>query len=328
MSAPALAVIGMACRFPASPDLDAFWSLLVAGGDAIHDIPPDRWNLDALRLAHEGRPIPRLALRGGWLDRVRDFDPTFFRISPREARVMDPKQRLALEVAHEALQDAGVAPTSTSDRVGGCFMGTAQSEYLQRFFWRMEIGGEDADRFVGGGNDPSFVCGRISARFGLSGPSVNVNTACSTSLVAVHQAARAIQSGECDWALAGGVAVIESPEHSLTMNNFGLLSADSRCAAFDASGKGYVRAEGCGVVVLKRLDLAQADGDRIYAVVRGTAVNHIGRTDNVVVPTAESQARLLRSALAVGDVAPHTVDYVEAHGTGTSVGDPIEFHAL
>lgn len=323
-----VAVVGMACRFPQAPDVEAYWQLLVDGVDAIHEIPEERWNREGLRRYNLGEPLPRNALYGGWLDRVRDFDNTFFRMSPREARALDPKQRLILEVVHEAFEDARIAwDQLDGDRVG-TFVGTAQSEYLMRFYHRMEIGNRKADRYGGPGNDCSFTSGRIAARFGFGGPNLNVNTACSTSLVATHLAIRAIQSGECDMAIAGGVSIIESPEHSLTMNQFGVLSPDSRCKAFDASANGYVRAEGCGIVVLRKLSDALAAGDRVLAVLRGSAVNHVGLTDSMMVPDAPAQARLMRDALAAGDVDPATVDVIEAHGTGTRVGDPVEITAL
>jgi acyl transferase domain-containing protein/aryl carrier-like protein len=325
---PPVAVVGLACRFPGGPDVPTFWKLLVDGGNAIIDIPADRWNLDALKLFNDGKPVPRNVTRGGWLPDVKSFDNTFFRMSPREAKTLDPKQRLVLEVTYEAFEDARLAPDQITDLSTGVFVGCAQSEYLQRFFWRMEIGGPKSDRYCGPGNDPSFTSGRISAMFGFDGPSVNVNTACSTSLVAIHQAIRAIQNGECDVAAAGGVAIIQNPEHSLTMNQFGVLAPDSQCKAFDAGADGYVRAEGCGVVVLRRLDHALAHGDRIYAVIRGSAVNHNGLSDNIMAPEAEAQTRLLVSALQVGGVDPATIDLIEAHGTGTTVGDPIEIQAL
>ncbi|MCB9680977.1 MAG: SDR family NAD(P)-dependent oxidoreductase [Alphaproteobacteria bacterium] len=324
-----VAIVGMACRFPGSPDVNAYWKLLLDGGDAIIQVPPQRWNLDALEVFNDGEPLPYNALHGGWLPRVRDFDHVFFRMSPREARTLDPKQRLSLEVVYEAFEDANLSPGQLRGRQDvGMFLGTAQSEYLMRFYNRMEVSGKKADRYSGPGNDCSFSSGRISAMFGLEGPSINVNTACSTSLVAVHQAVRAIQSRECDIAAAGGVTIIESPEHSLVMNKFGVLSPVSRCKAFDASADGYVRAEGCGMVVLRRLSDAIAAGDRIYAIVTGSAVNHNGLSDNLMAPDTGAQTRLLQAALAVSGTDPAEVDVVEAHGTGTSVGDPIEIHAL
>lgn len=325
-----VAVVGMACRFPGADDVAAYWDLLVEGRDAVHRIADTRWNLDALRRFHDGRPLPKSATDGGWLDDVRGLDAPFFRLSPREARTMDPKQRLALEVAHEALEDGQIAPEVVRARGQslGVFLGTAQSEYLMRFYHRGEVTGAKADRYSGPGNDASFSSGRISQVLGLEGPSVNVNTACSTSLVAVHEAMRAIAFGDCELALAGGVSIIESPEHSLVMSSFGVLSPDARCKAFDAAANGYVRAEGCGFVLLKRLDLALADGDRIHAVLEGSAVNHNGQSDNLMAPSADAQARLLRRALEVAGVGPGDVDVVEAHGTGTPVGDPLEIQAL
>ncbi len=323
-----IAVVGMACRFAGAEDLRAFERLLSDGVDAIHAVHPDRWNLEALQGFHDGQPLPHNTVHGGWLDRVRDFDPALFRMSPREAKSMDPKQRLALLICHRALEHAGIAPLSDGVRNTGVFIGTAQSEYLQRFYNRGEIGGAKGERYAGTGNDLSFTAGRISAAFGFEGPSHNVNTACSTSLVAIHMAVQSLQTGESDMALAGGVSIIESPEFSLTMDAFGMLSPDARCKAFDDRANGYVRAEGCGVVVLKRLQDALDAGDTIHGVIRGSATNHNGQTDALLVPDREAQVRLMRHALQAGQVEPATVQVVEAHGTGTPVGDPIESHAI
>ncbi len=324
-----VAIVGMSVRFPGGEDVAQFWQLLLDGREAIGPVPAGRWNLDALRRFNDGEPLPYNATHGGWLPSVRMFDHAFFRMSPREARTLDPKQRLALEVVYEAFEDANLAPLQLRpDHVVGMFLGTAQSEYLMRFYNRMEVGSSRGDRYIGPGNDASFSAGRISAMFGLEGPSVNVNTACSTSLVAVHQAVRAIQNGECDVAAAGGVSIIHSPEHSLVMEKFGVLSPDSRCKAFDASADGYVRAEGCGVVILRKLSDAIANGDRIHAVLRGSASNHNGLSDNLMAPDTDAQTRLLRAAVADAQIDPGTVDAIEAHGTGTTVGDPIEIHAL
>ncbi|MCB9663329.1 MAG: SDR family NAD(P)-dependent oxidoreductase [Alphaproteobacteria bacterium] len=323
-----VAVVGMACRLPGAPDLASYARLLREGRDAVGPIPEGRWNLDALR-AFAGGEIPDAVLRGGWLPRVRDLDAAFFRLSPREARTMDPKQRLALEVTHEALEDAHLAPAELQrTHPVGLFLGTAQSEYLVRFYWRGELTGPAADRYCGPGNDASFSSGRISATLGLEGPSLNVNTACSTSLVAVHQALRALADGDCAVAIAGGVAIIETPENGLVMDQFGVLSPDGRCWTFDERANGYVRGEGCGMVVLRPLADALAHGDRIYAVLSGSAVNHNGRSGHLMAPDEDAQVRLLRRTLEVAGRVPRDIDVVEAHGTGTLLGDPVEARAL
>ena len=249
-----IAIVGMACRFPGAGDISSFWKLLEAGGNSIIEAPPTRWNLDALRRINNGAPVPPQVTRGGWLERVGDFDAPFFRMSPREAKHLDPKQRLMIEVAYEAFEDANLATDQLTGRTG-VFTGTAHSEYLIRFYHRGELGQE---RYVGPGNDFSLTCGRIAGLFGLEGPAINVNTACSTSLVAVHLACQAIRNGECSIAAAGGVSIIECPENALLMTDFNVLAPDSQCKAFDASADGYVRAEGAGCIILRKLSDAVA----------------------------------------------------------------------
>ncbi|MGC6494771.1 MAG: SDR family NAD(P)-dependent oxidoreductase [Myxococcota bacterium] len=326
-----IAVVGMSCRFPGgchSPE--SYWQFLSERGDAIRRVPEGRWNLESLKALNHGEPLPDLALLGGWLSasEVKDFDAALFRMSPREARALDPKQRLMLEVAYEAMEHAQIVPAQLGERTVGVWAGTSHSEYLIRFYNRGEMAGPKADRYVGTGNDISFTSGRISAILGLEGPSVNLDTACSTSLVAIHQACEALRRGECDLALAGGVAMVQSPENNLIMVAFNMLSPDARCKAFDASANGYVRAEGAGMVALKRLDEATADGDNILAVIRGSAVNHNGLSDNLMAPDAGAQTRLINAALANAGLTPDEVDAVEAHGTGTGLGDPAEMTAL
>lgn len=323
-----IAITGLAGRFPLADTADALWRQLIDGVDAVRAIPEGRWNLDALRRFADGAPLPAHVTQGGWLDSTADFDPGPFRLSPREARMMDPKHRLALEVSAEALRDAQLAPEQRPDLRVGVWFGVSQSEYLMRFYHRREIGNARADRYLGTGNDPAFPAGRIAAALGLTGPASNLDTACSTSLVATMQAIESLRAGSCDAALAGGVTLVDAPEHSLTMTHFGMLSPTARCRAFDAAADGYVRGEGCGVVVLRRLTDAQRDGDRVYAVIRGGAVNTNGRSDAIIAPSRTAQERLIAQALADAGVEGHTVQVAEAHGTGTPQGDPAESQAL
>ncbi len=322
-----LAVVGRAVRFPGADDVAAYWALLREGRTTVRRIPEGRWNLDALA-AYAGRDIPEHVLTGGWLDDVMGFDAGLFRMSPREARTLDPKQRMAMTVAFEALEDAGLAPARRPSLHVGVYVAISRSEYLQRFYHRGEFGREDGDRYFGTGTDSAFAAGRIGAALGCDGPAINLDTACSSSLVSLHLAMRDLRAGDCDVAIAGGTHLLDRPEMSVVMDRFGILSPDARCAAFEASARGYVRGEGVGFAVLRRLDDALADGDRILAVVRGSAVNSNGRSDNLMAPDEDAQVRLLRAALRDAGLRGADIDYAEAHGTGTSVGDPIEARAL
>ncbi|WP_437568146.1 SDR family NAD(P)-dependent oxidoreductase [Sorangium sp. So ce542] len=319
-----IAVIGVACRFPQAPDPDAFWRLLRGGVDATSDVPPGRWDVDALYSADRGAPGKMSARRGGFLDRVDLFDPQFFDISPREAVQMDPQQRLMLELAWESLEDAGVPPRSLEGSQTGVFFGAMWGDYAR-------VNGGHIDAIVqhtAAGQDLSILAARVSYALGLEGPSLHVNTACSSSLVAVHLACQSLRLGECDLALAGGVNLIVAPESMVAISKFGALAPDGRSKAFDARANGYARGEGGGVVVLKPLSRALAAGDPIYCVIRGSAVNNDGLSNGLSAPNPKAQEALLREAYARAGVRPEEVDYVEAHGTGTILGDPIEAKAL
>ncbi|WP_437606620.1 SDR family NAD(P)-dependent oxidoreductase [Sorangium sp. So ce834] len=319
-----IAVIGVACRFPQAPDPDAFWRLLRGGVDATSDVPPGRWDVDALYSADRGAPGKMSARRGGFLDRVDLFDPQFFDISPREAVQMDPQQRLMLELAWESLEDAGVPPRSLEGSQTGVFVGAMWGDYA-----RVDGGHIDAIvQHTAVGQDLSILAARVSYALGLEGPSLHVNTACSSSLVAVHLACQSLRLGECDLALAGGVNLILAPESMVAISKFGALAPDGRSKAFDARANGYARGEGGGVVVLKPLSRALAAGDPIYCVIRGSAVNNDGLSNGLSAPNPKAQEALLREAYARAGVRPEEVDYVEAHGTGTILGDPIEARAL
>ncbi|MEB3357146.1 MAG: type I polyketide synthase, partial [Synechococcales bacterium] len=319
-----IAIIGIGCRFPGAKNPEAFWQLLCQGKDAIAEVPSNRWNIDQFYDPAPGKPGKMSTRWGGFLDRVDGFDAAFFGISPREVERMDPQQRLALEVAWEAIENAGIAPDSLSGSQSGVFMGIGNYDYcrlLNRDLSRVSA-------YDGTGNTLSITANRLSYLLNLRGPSVVVETACSSSLVAVHFACRSLQSGESNLCLVGGVSLMLSPEPFITYSHAHMMAADGRCKTFDARADGYVRGEGCGVIVLKRLQDALRDGDRIQGVIRGTAVNQDGTSNGLTAPNGPSQQAVIRSALANAGVTPDQISYVEAHGTGTSLGDPIEFKSL
>ena len=260
---------------------------------------------------------------GAFIKGVDQFDAEFFGVSPREAVSMDPQHRLLMETSWEALENAAIAPAALRGSPTGVFVGIGNSDY-----WRMVYGDEEQiDAYSALGNSYSVAAGRLSYFLGVHGPSMAVDTACSASLVAVHLACRSLRSGECTLALAAGVNLILSPEANINFSKSRMLAPDGRCKTFDASADGYVRGEGCGVVVLKTLSAAQADGNRILAVIRGSAVNQDGRSGGLTAPNGPAQEAVIRAALAAAGVDPHEVSYLEAHGTGTSLGDPIEVRA-
>ena len=261
----------------------------------------------------------------GLVDDVDRFDPQFFGISPREARAMDPQQRLLLEVAWHALEHAGIPPDSLAGSSTGTYIGACNADYAQMLFGG---DGRDLDMYLATGNADSVASGRLSYVLGLQGPALSVDTACSSSLVATHLAVQGLRSRDCDLALAGGVNVILSAKTTIALSQAKMMAADGRCKAFDAAADGFVRGEGCGILVLKRLPDAERDGDRILAVIRGSAVNQDGRSNGLTAPNGPSQTAVIRAALADGSVEPTEVGYVEAHGTGTSLGDPIEIQAM
>jgi len=322
-----IAVIGIGCRFPGGADSpEAFWRVLHEGVDAVGDIPPDRWDVDAYFDPDPQATGKIVTRRGCFLKDVSRFDPEFFGISPREAVSLDPQHRLLLEVGWEALEDASQSPTALEESQTGLFVGIGQNDYAQRRLYRGDP--NRIDTYDGTGNGFCFSTGRLAHILGLRGPSLALDTACSSSLVAVHLACQSLRQGECDLALAGGVQLILSPEVTIFLSRSGVLSRDGRCKAFDAKADGYGRGEGCGVVVLKRLSDALAARDHIVVVIRGSAVNHNGPGSGMTVPSGRAQQALLRKALAAAQITPGNVDYLEAHSTGTSLGDPIEAASL
>jgi len=322
-----IAIIGMGCRFPGgATDPGAFWRALRDGVDAITEVPSGRWDIDAYYDPDPEKPGKISTRYGGFLADIDTFDAGFFGIAPREAVSIDPQHRVLLEVAWQALEDAGQAPERLSGAQAGVFIGISSNDYGQLLRGLDDV--EAVDAYVGTGNALSAAAGRLSYLLGLQGPSMSVDTACSSSLVAVHLACQSLRSGECDLALAGGVGLLLSPIPSIAFSKARMLAPDGRCKTFAAAADGYVRGEGCGVVVLKRLSDAVAGGERILAVIRGSAVNQDGPSGGLTVPNGLAQEALIRRALASGEVEPLEVGYVEAHGTGTALGDPIEVRAL
>ena len=320
-----VAVVGMGCRFPGDvTGPESYWDLLVDGRNAISKVPADRWNADAFYHPDPLTPGRMTTKWGGFLPDVAGFDAEFFGITPREAAAMDPQQRVLLEVVWEALEDAGIPPDSLDGSRTAVMAGVYFNEYQSMLATRPE----HVDAYTGTGNAHSITVGRISYLLGLRGPAVAVDTACSSSLVAVHLACQSLRLREVDLALAGGVSLNLLPETQIAISAWGLLSPQGRCATFDAAADGFVRGEGAGVVVLKRLTDALRDEDRILAVVRGSAVNQDGRSNGVTAPNTAAQCDVIADALRSGDVAPGAINYVETHGTGTVLGDPIEFEAL
>ena len=321
-----IAIVGLAARFPGGVvDADSFWQLLSTGRDAITEIPPERWDADAYYDAEPFRAGKSISRWGGYLKDVDRFDHDFFGISRREAVTMDPQQRLILEVTWEALEDAGVPPRSLAGSATGVYMGLCSSDYSSQVFQSAE----GIQAHASTGNSHGIATGRVSYLLDLKGPSMAIDTACSSSLVAVHHAAQALRLGDIDAAICGAVNVVLQPHLSISFSQFPeMLAADGRCKTFDAAADGFVRSEGCGVVVLKRLSDAVRDGDRIHAVIRGSAVNQDGRSSGLTAPNGAAQRAVLRRALQVSGVAPGQVGYIETHGAGTKLGDPIEAEAL
>lgn len=322
-----IAIVGMGCRFPGGADSpEAFWQLLRDGVDAITPVPPERWDIDAYYNRDPSVPGKMYTREGGFLEDVDKFDAEFFGISAREAASTDPQQRLLLEVSWEALENAACSPESLADTATGVFMGI----YLHDYSKVMSQAGDaaDIDAFSAMGNSLSVAAGRLSYILGLKGPSVAIDSSCSSSLVAVHQACQSLRQQECSMALAGGVCLNLAPDTSIALSRTRMLSPDGRCKTFDSSASGFVKGEGCGVVVLKRLSDAAKDGDNILALIRGSAVNHNGSSSSLIAPNGVSQQGVIRQALASGNVKPEEIDYVEVQGTGTSVGESIEVGAL
>ncbi len=320
-----VAVVGIGCRFAGGADSpQALWELLTDAVSTSGPIPDDRWAAHRARSREDAAVLTRVTANGSFLDDISGFDASFFGISATEARQLDPQQRIALEVAWEALEHAGIPAPSLAGTDTGVFIGVGTDDYGRRLL--EDLPGVEAWTGIG-----SSLCGvpnRISYTLDLRGPSLAVDTACSSSLVAVHQACAALRAGEVPVALAGGVMLMAGPGLTTVLDLAGAISPDGRSKAFDDAADGYGRGEGCGIVVLKLLSHAARDGDRVLALIRGSAVHQDGRTDGIMAPSPTAQAHLLRRAYEAAGVIPGQVDYVEAHGTGTRLGDPIEAAAL
>ena len=322
-----IAIIGVGCRFPGNAnDPESFWHLLHEGIDAVGEVPPGRWDVDAYYDQNPDAPGKTYTKQGGYIQDVDQFDPLFFGISPREAVSLDPQQRLLLEVTWEALENAGIAPTLLKNSKTGVYVGICTDDYGQRgMSWEnLSL----MDTHSGTGNARSMAVGRLSHLLGLQGPNIQLDTACSSSLVTVHLACQSLRLKESNLAIAGGVNLILWPVGTIRRCRLKAVAPDGRCKTFDASADGYGEGEGCGMIVLKRLSDAIADGDRVLAVIRGSAVNHDGPSSGLTVPNKMAQKELIQQALQNARVEPSQVSYVEAHGTGTPLGDPIELESL
>jgi phthiocerol/phenolphthiocerol synthesis type-I polyketide synthase C len=322
-----IAVVGMGCRFPNAADPESYWRLLRNSEEAISEIPSDRWDINAFY-----DPVPGVASKmytrwGGFLSDVDKFDPIFFNVTPREAPFIDPQQRLMLEVAWEALENAGIPPSSLSGSRTGVFVGISNVDYTKHLL-RLENYLHAIDSYSGPGNSHCIAANRISYLLDLHGPSIAIDTACSSSLVALHMACVSLARNECDAALAGGVNLILTPESTLAFCRARMMAADGHCKPFDEAANGYTRGEGCGVVVLKRLSDALKQRDRVIGIIRASAVNQDGRTNGITAPNLHAQRAVIREALRRANLLPKDITYIEAHGTGTSLGDPIEVDAL
>ncbi|WP_460930938.1 SDR family oxidoreductase, partial [Oleiagrimonas citrea] len=319
-----IAIVGMSCRFPGAQDLEGFWELLSSGTDAIAVVPSERWNLDDVYDPVAGTPGKMNTRHGGFISDIEEFDAAAFGIAPREAERMDPQQRAMLEIAWEAFEDAGLNRQAVRGAPIGVFVGLSNQEYRDRQFSdRCSI-----DAYAGTGNSASIAANRISHFFDLRGPSLSIDTACSSSLTAIHMACQSLRSGESKIALVGAVNLMLSPEYTIVFSQAGLLSPDGKCRTFDADANGYVRGEGAAALILKPYSKAQEDGDRVYGLIRGSAINQDGRTLALTSPNREAQEAMLTAAYEAAGISPGEVDYVEAHGTATPIGDVIEVAAL
>ncbi|MGD1805493.1 type I polyketide synthase [Dapis sp. BLCC M126] len=320
-----IAIVGVGCRFPGNAnDSASFWQLLHEGIDAVGEVPSGRWDVDAYYDPKPDTPGKTYTKQGGYIQEVDRFDPLFFGISPREAVSLDPQQRLLLEVGWEALENAGIAPSTLRNSKTGVYVGICTDDYSERIKNDLTL----VDSHFGTGNARSMAVGRLSHLLGLQGPNIQLDTACSSSLVTVHLACQSLRLKESNLAIAGGVNLILWPFGTIGRCQLKAVAPDGRCKTFDASGDGYGQGEGCGMVVLKRLSDAMADGDRVLAVIRGSAVNHDGPSSGLTVPNKMAQKELIQQALQNARIEASQVSYVEAHGTGTPLGDPIELESL
>ena len=323
----AIAIIGMSCRFPKARNVDAYLSLLKNGESGMTDIPLDRWDNAKYYDSNLDTPGRLYNKQMGLLDNIKNFDAEFFNISPREAKLMSPQLRILLETSYHALEDANLSLNSIKDSNTGVFIGCERNEYPE-VIKREGLTLEDLDIYYATGNVQSALPGRVAYAFEFQGPLQTIDTACSSSMTAIHNACCALQTGDCDMALAGGVNMILSPLSNISLSKAKMLSPDSRCKTFSEDADGYARSEGCGMIVLKRLSRAIEDHDNILAVIKGSALNSDGKSEGFTVPDGNAQEVVIRRALAKANVTPGDIDYIEAHGTGTPTADPIEMNML
>ncbi|MDJ1175534.1 type I polyketide synthase [Roseofilum capinflatum] len=319
-----IAVIGMSCRFPGANDYNQFWRNLEKGINSITEVPKQRWDVDQYYSPTPQEPNKTISRWGGFVEGIEDFDTQFFSISPREAKNVDPQQRLLLELSWSCLEDAGYSARELSGSQTGVFIGACNYDSILL----MNQNQEKIEGHSGTGTWSCMIPNRISSFFNFHGPSIPIDTACSSSLVAIHYAMNAIKESECEMALVGGISVLFTPTTYVQMSQQGMLSPTGQCKTFDQDADGYVRGEGAGMVLLKPLDKAIADGDRIYGVIKGSAVNHGGKARTLTSPNVYAQAQVLRTAYSKANISPDTISYIESHGTGTPLGDPIEINAL
>ena len=319
-----IAIIGYSLRMPRAKNADEFWDNLRNGVDCISEVPANRWDVDKFYSEEPGTPAKMITRYGGFVDDVDQFDPRFFGISPREAPHMDPQQRLLLEVSYEAFENAGYNLKTISGTETGVYIGISGADYL-----RLQVGDfKKLNAYSGTGNAFCIAANRISYVYNLKGPSFSLDTACSSSLVAIHNAVTSLRKGECEMACAGGVNLVLAPDITITFSQARMMSPDGQCRTFDESANGYVRGDGVGVIILKRLKDAMRDGDPIRAIIRGSAVNQDGKSNGITAPNGLAQQQCIREALADAHIQASEVSYVEAHGTGTPLGDPIETEAM
>lgn len=311
-----IAIIGISGVMPQSDNLEVFWDNLEACNDLIRTVPPERWNYSELS--------DDISKWGGFMNEVDKFDPLFFGISPLEAEFMDPQQKIFMQTVWETIEDAGYKPSDLSGTKTGLFVGVATRDYIDV----LQDNGIEIEALSATGNSHCILANRISYLLNLRGPSEPIDTACSSSLIAIHRGVESIYNGDCEMAIAGGINVMISPSIQISFSKAGMLSPDGRCKSFDKSANGYVRGEGSGAILLKPLSKALAEGDHIYALVKGTAINHGGRAASLTAPNPNAQAELIIEALEKADFPPDTMSYIEAHGTGTKLGDPIEINGL
>ena len=320
-----IAVIGIGCRFPGANNPAEFWKLLSEGKNAITEVPAEHWDLQQYCNDGVNTPGKICTYYGGFIPHLKEFDAAFFRIAPREAISLDPQQRLLLEVSWEALENAAISPHELQGSATGVFIGICSIDYWHQL---LDRDSPQIDAYLTTGNTHSLASGRLSHFYGLTAPSISLDTACSSSLVAVHLAIKSLRDRESNLAIVGGVNRLIAPQVSINFSQAKMLSPDGLCKTFDESANGFVRSEGCGIVILKRLSDAISDKDNIQAVLLGSAVNQDGRTSSITTPSSLSQQSAIANALKNSRIEPSQVSYLESHGTGTSLGDLLELEAL